>query len=95
MPRGAAGEVRGFASAGHYIQGPGAIRELPDIAKRFGRSAMMLIDSFFYDREIGKFRSCFSKAVLPFTFRNFWESAPKKKLKKYAIPQKTLAELRC
>ena len=71
MPRGTAGEVRGFASAGHYIQGPGAIRELPDVAKRFGRSAMMLIDSFFYDREIGKFQELFFESGVTVHFQKF------------------------
>ena len=75
MPRGAAGEVRGFASAGHYIQGPGAIRELPDIAKRFGRSAMMLIDSFFYDREIGKFQELFFESGVTVHFQKFLDTA--------------------
>lgn len=82
MPRGAAGEVRGFASAGHYIQGPGAIRELPDIAKRFGRSAMMLIDSFFYDREIGKFQELFFESGVTVHFQTFLGECSEEEIEK-------------
>lgn len=60
MPRGIAGEIRRFASSGHYFQSPGVFRELPDAAKRFGRSAIMLIDPFYYDKEIDKFQEMVS-----------------------------------
>ena len=48
MPAGKAGEGRAFQSPGHYIQGPGEIRNLPVFAADFGSTALLLIDTFFY-----------------------------------------------
>ena len=41
--------IRCFASVGRYYQGPNAIALLPDIIKKEGTVAFILIDAFFYD----------------------------------------------
>lgn len=60
MPVGKAGELRAFTSIGRYLQGPGAITRLPEMAERLGRTAVMFLGTHFYDREIGRIRALFS-----------------------------------
>lgn len=48
MPSGKASESRAFQSPSRYIQGPGEIRNLPKFAAQYGKTALAMIDSFFY-----------------------------------------------
>jgi len=41
--------IRCFASVGRYYQGPDAMKLLPEIILKEGRSAFLLIDEFFFD----------------------------------------------
>lgn len=61
MPVGKAGEIRGFASVGHYIQGPGAIRLLPQIIERFGKDAAVLLGHHFQKEQAGCIRELLEK----------------------------------
>lgn len=49
MPAGKAKEARAFGSPSRYIQGPGEIRNLPRFAANYGKTALLIIDTFFYD----------------------------------------------
>ncbi|HJB16470.1 MAG TPA: iron-containing alcohol dehydrogenase [Candidatus Blautia excrementipullorum] len=48
MPEGKAKEARAFGSPSRYIQGPGEIRNLPVFASNYGKTALAVIDPFFY-----------------------------------------------
>ena len=48
MPAGKAKESRAFGSPSRYVQGPGEIRNLPLFAANYGPSALVIIDTFFY-----------------------------------------------
>lgn len=49
MPEGKAKESRAFGSPSRYIQGPGEINNLPTFAANYGNTAMLIIDTFFYE----------------------------------------------
>ena len=70
MPLGKAGMIRGYGSVGHYIQGPGAVQKLPEIALRCGRSAVMVIDSFF-EEHADQLKQLFSDSTLAMSFQIF------------------------
>ncbi len=71
MPMGKAGEMRGFASVGHYIQGPGAIHALPRVVETLGKRAIMLIGPHFYDREIAFLKGLFRDSSAEVRFQKF------------------------
>lgn len=49
MPEGKAKEYRCFQSPSRYVQGPGLIKRLPKFAANYGKTALLIIDPFFYD----------------------------------------------
>ena len=49
MPEAKAKECRCFQSPSRYMQGPGLIQRLPKFAANFGKTALLIIDPFFYD----------------------------------------------
>lgn len=49
MPAGKAKESRAFGSPSRYVQGPGEIRNLPQFASNYGNTAMVIIDTFFFE----------------------------------------------
>ena len=48
MPSGKAKESRAFQAPSRYIQGPGEIKNLPLFAANYGKTALAIIDTFFY-----------------------------------------------
>ena len=71
MPVGKAGEIRGFASIAHYVQGPGAIQRLPQIVRELGSSAFVLVDGYFYDEAREKLSRLFQEEKIPVTMERF------------------------
>ena len=49
MPSGKAKESRAFQSPSRYIQGPGELKNLPLFASNYGKTALAIIDPFFYE----------------------------------------------
>lgn len=49
MPAGKAGECRCFQAPSRYMQGPGLINRLHKFAANFGKTALLIIDPYFYD----------------------------------------------
>ncbi len=49
MPSGKAKESRAFGSPSRYIQGPGELNNLPRFAGEYGKTALAIIDGFFFD----------------------------------------------
>ena len=47
MPAGKAKECRCFQSPSRYMQGPGLIKRLPKFAANFGKTALLIITSYF------------------------------------------------
>ena len=50
MPQGKANESRGYQSPGRYLQGPGESKKLDAIVKVFGKTALAIIDPFFFEQ---------------------------------------------
>lgn len=48
MPSGKASESRAFQAPSRYIQGPGEFKNLPVFAANYGKTALAIIDTFFY-----------------------------------------------
>ena len=62
MPAGKANESRAFQSPSRYVQGPGEIRNLPVFAAKYGKTALAIIDSFFYPEYSVKIPEMFEAA---------------------------------
>ena len=62
MPAGKGNESRAFQSPSRYIQGPGEINNLPVFAAKFGKTAVAIIDSFFYPEYSVKIPAMFEAA---------------------------------
>jgi len=77
-----AGEIRGFVSVGHYIQGPGAIRELPEVVKKLGKTAFFLVDPFFYADMVPKLQAMFSNTDVDLHFLKFEGECSRKNIQK-------------
>lgn len=71
MPTRKADAIRGYAGVGCYLQGPDAMKELPDIVCRSGKSAVMLIDTFFYDDLKDELEQMFSDKTVIIRFARF------------------------
>ena len=61
MPSGKATEARAFGSPSRYIQGPGEINNLPKFAANFGKTALAIIDTFFYQEYKEKIPAMFAE----------------------------------
>ncbi len=80
MPVEKAGEIRGFAGIEHYIQGPGAVRLLPQIVKKLGSGAFVLMGASFYDSAERRFRQMFREAEVPVTIEKFGRECSEKEI---------------
>lgn len=61
MPAGKANESRAFNSPSRYIQGPGEFNNLPVFAANYGKTALSIIDTFFYEEYKEKIPELFKK----------------------------------
>ena len=72
MAKRAAGEIRGYCSAGQYLQGPGVVKEVPGKLAKFGTKALMLVDPFFYTEEtLGMLKEMFRETGAQVLFEKF------------------------
>ena len=62
MPAGKANESRAFQAPSRYIQGPGEINNLPVFAAKYGKTALAIIDTFFYKEYSVKIPQMFAAA---------------------------------
>ncbi|MDD3347651.1 iron-containing alcohol dehydrogenase [Oscillibacter sp.] len=62
MPSGKAKESRAFQSPSRYIQGPGELKNLPIFAGHYGKTALAIIDTFFYPEYQAKIPQLFAEA---------------------------------
>ena len=62
MPSGKAKEARAFGSPSRYVQGPGEINNLPKFAANYGKTALAIIDPFFYQEYSAKILKMFADA---------------------------------
>ncbi len=62
MPSGKASESRAFQAPSRYIQGPGEIKNLPVFAANYGKTALAIIDTFFYPEYRTKIPQLFEAA---------------------------------
>ncbi len=53
MPAGKASEARAFGSPSRYVQGPGEVNNLPKFAAEYGKTALVIVDTFLFET-IGK-----------------------------------------
>ena len=68
MPDAKAMESRAFGSPSRYIQGPDEINNLPVFSANFGKTALAIIDPFFYDEYQSKIQKMFRDAGMqPYT----------------------------
>lgn len=80
MPAEKAGEIRGFAGIEYYIQGPDAVRLLPQIVKKLGSGAFVLMGASFYDSAERRFRQMFREAEVPVTIEKFGRECSEKEI---------------
>lgn len=62
MPDAKAMESRAFGSPSRYIQGPDEINNLPVFSANFGKTALAIIDPFFYDEYQSRIQKMFRDA---------------------------------
>ena len=61
MPSGKAKEARAFGAPSRYVQGPGELNNLPLFASQYGKTALAIIDEFFYDEYSKKLPALFAQ----------------------------------
>lgn len=71
MPTRKAGAIRAYGGVGRYLQGPGAIRELPEIVQKNGKVAVMVIDPFFFDTIVPELNKMFQNCEADIHFFRF------------------------
>ena len=49
MPLGQSKESRAYCGPSRYVQGPGEFYNLPVFAANYGKTALAIVDAFFYE----------------------------------------------
>ncbi len=93
MPAGKAKECRCFQSPSRYMQGPGLIRRLPKFAANFGKTALLIIDPYFYDDFSVRVPKMFEEAGMKAYSVKFPGYAGHKELDELVAYVKTLPEV--
>ena len=61
MPLGQSKESRAYCGPSRYVQGPGEFNNLPVFAANYGKTALAIVDTFFYQEFSEKIPKLFAE----------------------------------